>query len=222
MQTPDAGISSEDLWVTIVTILFALSLISERIANLIKLNPRISRWNLRDKRLERSDEKAREGQILTLALICGWIVAIISGADLFTLIKEGRLLDRSEYLKEDYRPILGMFLSGFFISLGSKFWHDMLDIVLQFSQLKKYRAEKQEIDNKAGVAVNEDKKLLNLLMRVYPRMVKMNGFMSARFLGSTLELVFVDDPDTKDKDFLDTVLRDVGYTIHIAPELHIQ
>lgn len=227
MQGADTNVADADnIWIAIVTILFALSLISERIANLIKLRLPTTRWNLRDKRLGRSDEKIREGQILTLALIAGWIVAFISGADLFTLINDGKLLNYENYeftwdpRKWTWKPFMGMFLSGFFISMGSKFWHDVLDIVLQFSALKKYRAEKQEIDNKAGVDASKEKKLLNLFVKVYPRIVKMAGFMSANLLDSTLEIVFAEEPEKKDTSFLDTVLRDVGYTVRIAPKLH--
>lgn len=229
MQGPDAGAAGADnIWVAIVTILFALSLISERIANLIKLKLPTSRWNLRDRRPERGDEKVREGQILTLALIAGWIVAFISGADLFLLIDKGELLNYDNYKftpdprKWTWKPFIGMFLSGFFISMGSKFWHDVLDIVLQFSALKKYKAEKQEIDNRAGTEGSNERGLLPVLLEEYPVILKLKGFVSAKFRGATLELLFVDVPQEADKNYLESVLHEVNYSIQVAPKLHGQ
>jgi hypothetical protein len=138
---PQDQINSQTLAYTIVSILFALSMISERLANMYKLY-----WpDMRNKRPTTEGEKFRERKIMWTALVCGWIVAFIGGADFFTLIHNGTLVNiftNKFWSVEDSLPqtIFGFFLSGIFISLGSKFWHDMLDIVLQFSNLKKYQA----------------------------------------------------------------------------------
>ncbi len=91
------SIDSDDLGVTIVTILFALSLISERIANLFKLNSRI----LRVRRYTPGEEKRRERDILWLSVICGILTAAIAGADLFTLFSRGELLYILEIFKQE-------------------------------------------------------------------------------------------------------------------------
>lgn len=133
---------------TIVTILFALSLISERVANLYKLY-----WpNLRIKQDDTDAEKLRERKVMWTALVSGWIVAAIAGADLFSLIN-GDGLFRYDSDTEIVQRIPGIFLSGIFISMGSKFWHDLLDIVLQFSNLKKYQVE-QAVNNSENTAAS--------------------------------------------------------------------
>ncbi|WP_456462095.1 hypothetical protein [Reichenbachiella sp.] len=141
MLTGDISIEPENLWVTIVTILFALSLISERIANLIKLH--FSGLNL--KKDNTKDEKNREKRISWLSLFTGLFVSLIAGADLFTLVTEGELYNHVNFVDEELldqlKIIFGILFSALFVSLGSKFWHDVLDIVLQFSELKKYTAK---------------------------------------------------------------------------------
>jgi hypothetical protein len=88
------------------------------------------------------NEKNRERNILLLAILSGCLVAIISGADFFYLIENGKLIPFEDF--EDV-TVLGILLTGLFISMGSKFWHDVLDIVLQFSKLKKYKATKEDV-----------------------------------------------------------------------------
>ncbi|WP_276372929.1 hypothetical protein [Chryseolinea sp. H1M3-3] len=134
-------IDTNDILYTIGTILFVLSLISERLANLYKLH-----WpNLRTRRLSPSLEKLREKEVMWLALVCGWIVSLLAGADIFYLLSEGKLVSIYDVIASSNlfiigRSLIGIFLSGLFISLGSKFWHDVLDIILQFSALKRFKA----------------------------------------------------------------------------------
>ena len=122
-------------WITITLILLALSLITERIANLIKLHiPAV-----RLKSFDPSLEKKRERRVIWISIVCGLIVASGAYADLFFLIEEGALATLTSH-PVTIQSILGVFLCGLLVSLGSKFWHDVLDIVLQFSNLKKYKA----------------------------------------------------------------------------------
>lgn len=148
-------VETDDVLYTIATILFVLSLISERLANLIKLN-----WGrLRTRRISPSLEKIREQEVTWLSVACGWIVAILAGADLFHLLADGKLIsifEPSLYENDEYgKALVGVFLSGLFISLGSKFWHDVLDIVLQFSTLKKFKATEASV---SGPVVAEARK----------------------------------------------------------------
>jgi hypothetical protein len=141
---------SENIWITITTIMLMLSLISERVSNLVKLN-----WPvLRDKGKTENEEKIRERNVLVLAVVSGCLVAIVAGADLFTLVNKGKLLNANSLNRTN---VLGMLLSGLFISLGSKFWHDVLDIVLQFSKLKKFKALNEK------VSISENPNTYNLL-----------------------------------------------------------
>jgi hypothetical protein len=143
-QSPTTGLPNpdpKDLLYTITLILFALSLICERVANLIKL----SHKDLRTKHTLKHLEKDRERKIMWMALACGWLVAGISGGDFFTLVHEGHLLnyftDTEVKTSQVLQAILGCLITGVFISLGSKFWHDMLDIVLQISNLKRLQVD---------------------------------------------------------------------------------
>jgi len=174
-MSPDAL----NLLYTIVTILFILSMISERISNLIKLKTN----HLKLKRVSPSGEKDRERGIMWLAIISGCIVALFSGADFFTLIEKGKLVTYADLIKEKDlsflipKTLIGIFLSGVFISLGSKFWHDMLDIVLQVANLKKSLAEQQ------AQAVAPDKsidvlknKLVQKTETVLPKLKQLKDF----------------------------------------------
>jgi hypothetical protein len=187
----------QNLWVTIIITLFILSLISERLANLIKLyfqslyeetpskkniktgrtidftqNPKENRdsspgrffGNLRYRQQDPDLEKQREKGIQTVAVICGILIAIFSGADLFVLIKTGTTLDWQVWFKTHspwalldvftnvkmFSHALGAVFAGLFISLGSKFWHDVLDLVLYAGNLKRKLADTTtlgQIDN---------------------------------------------------------------------------
>ena len=134
----------ENIWITIVTIFLTLSLISERISNLIKLHIPSLRKSSKDE----EEEKKRERNVMWLAVSSGWLVAIIAGANFFELLELGEL--SSVHIVSDCslwgftKHISGFLLSGLFISLGSKFWHDVLDIVLQFSKLKKVKKLSEE------------------------------------------------------------------------------
>jgi len=157
------GITTGDIWQTIVTILFALSLISERIANLLKLQTQpLEEMDTRVK------AKVHERKVMGIALLCGEITAILAGADLFTLVQSGKLLPLSELFDFSGKALviaqrfLGVLLTGVFISLGSKFWHDVLDIVLQFSQLKKFQAVQAQQNTNSGQQQQTLQKVANI------------------------------------------------------------
>jgi hypothetical protein len=180
-----------ELWVTIVTTLFILSLISERLGNLIKLywqsayeeeGPEIHKslkknaglskvqvpkalrptkagrffGNLRYKQIDPALEKEREKGVQTVAVICGILVSIFSGADLFNLIQGGKTLNWQDWFAAGHDLLdlfhvfdnanmfshaMGVIFAGLFVSLGSKFWHDILDFVLYSSNLKQKLAD---------------------------------------------------------------------------------
>ena len=165
-------IKDNNLWVTIVVILFTLSLIAERIGNLIKL----FFSSTRDRAWTEESEKRRELKVLIIALSSGMIVSAVAGADLFILIDKAKLVN---YPLKDWRSIPGIVLSGFFISLGSKFWHDMLDIVLQFSELKKYRVLNEKNSSFQALRAQDEyvrRELAERAAIIEPDLKKLPGF----------------------------------------------
>lgn len=182
------GDRSQNLLVTIVITLFILSLISERLANFLKLNlqsviERISwfrgmfedkrgnkRFNFRTPEIDPECEKLRERGIMNIAIICGIFTAVLTGADLFYLIGSGGVIEYSKLNLSHFElnrilrwsvlgHIIGFIATGFFISLGSKFWHDLLDIVLYTSNMKRKIADPRTYQ---GQTVAEIEEFLNL------------------------------------------------------------
>ncbi len=139
-----------DAAVSISIILFILSMINERISNFIKLQFSdkklfwINVGNLRSKTDNDETEDDRTKRILALNVICGTLVALALRADLISIL--GNLEKPYEVIGWD-KPvpnqvgewlmlILGTFLTGCFLSLGSKFWHDLLDLLFYTKNLK--------------------------------------------------------------------------------------
>ncbi len=175
----NTNINVGEIWITIITILFALSLISESIANLVKLN-------IKEYRVEPTDEygkKIKERNVMYLALGSGIFVSFAAGSEFFTLINDAKLISFSKIGDPDLplgRTILGLLLSGVFISMGSKFWHDILDIVLAFSNLKKYRSRDMEEDVKLKnfeVQRNEQLQLMDQVQSVQHKLSNIPGYV---------------------------------------------
>jgi hypothetical protein len=146
------------IWQTTVITLFILSLINERIVNFIKLNLqrvwenhpkwKLIKWlnqnvgNLRDKEPSKAKEKLRERGIMNTSIFVGFWVAFSAQLDLFKIVEEAikipdpnngfLLLGFWGYFKQG----VSYLFSGIFLSFGSKFWHDMLDLVFYASNLK--------------------------------------------------------------------------------------
>lgn len=121
-------------------------------------------------RVEQDDdmEKARAGGVINLAVICGVLVAIMANADFFYIIVHGHT--RSEYwvgtfpwegwgwlefLKKVAGRCIGWMLTGLFISLGSKFWHDLLDLLLYSSNLKRKLSDPNTFLSESASEVRE-------------------------------------------------------------------
>lgn len=102
-------------------------------------------------------EQARAYRILKINVWCGILTAAVLKADLikmFNQIKDpGKTIGwncLSEYAKgathwyesPDYFFLIpGIVLTGCFISFGSKFWHDLLDLLLQTKNYKRIMAD---------------------------------------------------------------------------------
>jgi hypothetical protein len=158
-----------DAAVTIATILFILSMINERIANFIKLQFSekkllgISLGNLRVKSNNEYDEDDRSKRILVLNIVSGTIVALILHADLISILghidKPYNVIGWDKTLPTGLGWVLlpiGCFLTGCFISLGSKFWHDLLDLLLYTKNLKGKLIDERTYDQTGDINQLQD------------------------------------------------------------------
>lgn len=157
IPAPDSS-AVDNLWQITVTTLFILSLINERIVNFIKLNlqqlwDKFPRWklmkwlnqnigNLRDKETNKAKEKLRERGILNLSIFVGFWIALFSKVDLFSIVKNHGIIQQQDAIPfcshpwEFIKQLISFVFTGIFLSFGSKFWHDMLDLVFYASNLK--------------------------------------------------------------------------------------
>ncbi|MCC5610871.1 hypothetical protein LC612_30020 [Nostoc sp. CHAB 5834] len=143
------------------------------IGDVLKLkNLSIPEIDIEDDRQRRINEKNRESGLITLTLICSIIIAIASGADLFLIIRsapktglisyddiwkrvkdipiEEQIVRGSLFL---FRHSIGFICTGLFISLGSKFWHDILDLLLFSSNVKRKLADPQTFQGETADAI---------------------------------------------------------------------
>jgi|GEM_PF-1996426 hypothetical protein len=142
----------EDGVVAFVITMFILSQISERICNLLKLNLHnkyliniyfYKKWfqgNLQFKEEDPQKEKIREKKILLISLIAGSLTTFLFFIFLFGsnfYIDELRYLKYTSYLSRGFL-FIGM---SFFLSFGAKFWHDILDILLAYKNIKRKLAD---------------------------------------------------------------------------------
>lgn len=133
-------------------VLLILSLITEKIANFWKLQYE----SLANKKELDTEEKLREKNIQLITIVIGIVVSLISKANLFDFFKDNFNLF---WTAEDFKGltllsnIVGSIVSGLFLSLGSKFFHDLLDMLLQVKNLKRKLNDKAdwEFDNIADV-----------------------------------------------------------------------
>jgi len=113
------------------------------------------------------EEDKRYYKILKINIWCGFFTAIALNADLFNIIKHGtepfkaigwydttKIWDKNfewtwNLIPKSISFIVGCFATGFFISFGSKFWHDLLDIVYQVKNYRRILADPEtyKIDN---------------------------------------------------------------------------
>ena len=150
----------DNLWQTITITLFVLSMINERITNFIKLNiesvltrlltPKCYAYLFNGHtnfKLVEDDplaEKNRERGIINFALICGFLVAGSCGADLIWMFNNKGALLTNKPWNGFWEHFGGYLLTAFFISLGSKFWHGLLDVILYTSNLKRKLGEQAD------------------------------------------------------------------------------
>ena len=132
---------SNELIISVTLTLFMLSLITEKISNFIKLNIPTLFAKFEDP----INEKKRERKIQLLTGLIGVSVALLCNADFFTLIKQNGTIE--PLTKLTFEGVIGCIVTGLFLSQGSKFFHDLLDTILYYKNVKKALYSKQEIEN---------------------------------------------------------------------------
>jgi len=134
--------------VSLVVVLLPLSFIAERFSNFFKLilpsQGKLNFGNLRHKEHDAKKEKTRERKIFLISLLSGEIVAFALKADLFRIIEDGKIGWNNQ--SDNLLWIVGCIFTGFFLSWGSKFWHDLLGILLQVKNLRKAYAEEKTVE----------------------------------------------------------------------------
>ncbi len=131
----------DNLIISVSLTLFMLSLITEKITNFIKLNVR----SLAEKTGDETGDKIRERKILLLTSVVGIFVALLCNADFFVLIAEESKIEPLTALT--FKGAVGCIITGLFLSQGSKFFHDLLNTVLYYKNMRKAIYNKQEIEN---------------------------------------------------------------------------
>jgi type IV secretory pathway VirB2 component (pilin) len=121
--------------INLLVLLTALSVAAERLANALKLGDA----DLRQKKASPQEEKARERRIALRALAASLALALLMKADFFEILShleapwdtlgwarpEGDQWTVSLLLQS----INGTIVTGISLAFGSKFWHDVLDLV---------------------------------------------------------------------------------------------
>ena len=121
--------------INLLVLLSALSIASERLANALKLG----HTDLRDKKGSSEEEKARERRIALRALAASVALAVLMKADFFEILSHleapwdtlgwvrstGEAWTVSRFLQ----ALQGAIVTGISLAFGSKFWHDVLDLV---------------------------------------------------------------------------------------------
>lgn len=148
----------------IVIVLFILSMVWERINEFVKLYlscmpvPFLKgKYLVRDTTTKYPEESPQEQQrkyrILKINLALGVLTAIACHADMLALMQnstepakvlgwDGKKLPAGLYGIVSF--LFGCLLTGAFISMGSKFWHDLLDILVAIKNVKRQAVKTAE------------------------------------------------------------------------------
>ena len=148
-----------DAFIQIVFVLLILSMITEKITNLVKLRPTswvksIALFFVSNKKSVENSEKQRTREIQTMAIIAGITVALLTRASIFhvsdpkfSLGWQNFDFDQNNAWLSGLYDVFGCLLTGFFLSLGSKFFHDLLDLLLEAKNLKRKLNDRESVKN---------------------------------------------------------------------------
>jgi hypothetical protein len=188
-------------------ILFTLSLINEKIVelirNYIKVPKSINRYgwlkNISTGNEEPALKNTKKKEISILAIFCGIGIAILANASFFDLLAAENLraqlfwphgfMKAADNTFDWPKSIAGMVFTGFFLSFGSRFFHDLLDILCQTKELK--RSIVKEISTAAQTAAGDhedidSETLANLALELHGSELQ-RKYPDAKFqIGSTV------------------------------------
>ncbi|MBL7899126.1 MAG: hypothetical protein JNJ99_11385, partial [Crocinitomicaceae bacterium] len=135
-------------FIAVTMVLLILSMITEKIGNFVKM----AQVSWIQKLMIAKDDKEREHKIQKMSMVIGIGVAVVSKANIFALYTGKEDFDffwTSNDFKAGIWPLIstvtGSVLCGLFLSLGSKFFHDLLDMLLQVKNLKRKLVSGEEI-----------------------------------------------------------------------------
>jgi len=122
--------------INLLVLLSALSIAAERLANMLKLGD----TELREKQASPQQEKARERRIALRALAASVALAVLMKADCFAILAHleapwdtlGWVRPAAEgqwTVSQLLQALNGTVVTGISLAFGSKFWHDVLDLV---------------------------------------------------------------------------------------------
>ena len=161
---------SIDYFIQITFVLLILSMIAEKVTNFIKLNfpdnpikdffnrnPRLGK-NATLEEFESLRENKRQREVQTLAILVSLTLAFGCRANLFKIYDPSFELgwigiNWSTYTFWDgVSDFFGCGLSGIFLSLGSKFFHDLLGLLMESKNLKRKLKNREAITEMGAVA----------------------------------------------------------------------
>ena len=148
--------SSLEPLINLLIVLTVLSVAAERVTNLLKLRNKDLRV---EHKHDEGEEKDREHRIAIRSIIVGVAVAIIAKANLFEILNSldapWQTLGWMELADSKWSAaavlgsttttlyaVLGSVVTGVALGFGSKFWHEMLDGVLELKGVAKGLNEK--------------------------------------------------------------------------------
>jgi hypothetical protein len=207
-----------DKAIAIAIMLFILSMIAERIITWVKLQFGKPGHSLLFFSTEDEDdsqrnedpqkEKKRELKILGLNIVISVLISLLAGADFFAILGAAepfkalgypnpcsisvsiKELGAAALIYKVVGRIFGSVLTGLFISLGSKFWHDMLDMLFYTKNIKEKLVNPDTYNVKSIDELDEfirfnENDLVNLAIAQHELVLKAK-FHNIRFINDTV------------------------------------
>lgn len=177
-----------------ILLLFVLSQVSERISNFLKLNlPERFFGNLDIKEKVKVKEKIRERKIMFISLVAGSITSFLFYYSFFeydTKTDDENFKNLKSYLSEF--KFSSIILTTFFLSFGSKFWHDLLDIIFYYKNAQRSIQNGEVFQASSAEDIKAILELSSVKIALRALAVMKNDFMAipgvvAVGIGNTLE-----------------------------------
>lgn len=153
--------------INVLMVLTVLSVAAERVTNIVKLR--------REKEWRALPERDRELRITFTNVLAGVTLAAVMKADLFGMLSQPNAAwstlgwtqwDGQAWVRHSAAAswsggmyaLLGSTITGMALGFGSKFWHDVLGIVVELKRMTESRSAKAVQDAGGRAVVEEHKK----------------------------------------------------------------